>query len=48
MLAALEGHQGAFDALIKRGAAVDDADEDRKTIMHLAAEKNHYELLSVS
>lgn len=47
MVAASEGHQEAFIALVKRGAAIDDADEDGKTIVHLAAERNHCEVLRV-
>ena len=47
MIAASEGHLDAFHALVQRGAAIDDADEDGKTILHLAAQKNHCEVLRV-
>ena len=47
MIAANAGHVEAFNALLKRGAALDETDEDGKTIVHLAAESNHVAILRV-
>lgn len=47
MLAAAAGHLEAFNVLLDRGSAIDETDEDGKTVVHLAAEKNHVEILMV-
>jgi ankyrin repeat protein len=48
MLAAVAGHMEAFNVLLDRGSAIDETDEDGKTVVHLAAEKNHVGILMVS
>lgn len=48
MIAASEGHLDAFRVLLEKGAAIDDQDEDGKTIVHLVAERNHSEVLKVN
>ena len=47
MLAVLEGHVEAFTALLSRNSAIDETDEDGKTVVHLAAERNHLNVLKV-
>ena len=47
MIAASEGHQEAFNVLLRRGADIDDQNEDGKTIVHLVAEENHCSVLKV-
>lgn len=47
MVAAAAGHLDAFKILLEKGAAIDDADEDGKTIVHLVAKRNHTEVLKV-
>ena len=47
MLAVLDGHVEAFRVLLSRDSAIDETDKDRKTIVHLAAERNHLEILEV-
>ena len=47
MIAAIAGHTEAFNTLLKRGAAIDETDEDGKTIVHLVAERNHISILRV-
>lgn len=48
MIAAGAGHADAFNVLLKRGAAIDDTDENGKTVVHIAAEANHVAILRVS
>ena len=47
MLAAYKGNIPAFEALLEQKANIDDIDEDSKTVVHLATEENHAELLKV-
>ena len=47
MLAAVDGHMDAFNVLLEKGSAIDETDEDGKTVVHLAAEENHVEILRV-
>ncbi len=47
MLAAEAGHMDAFHILILRGSSIDEADENGKTVLHHAAEKNHVDVLRV-
>lgn len=47
MLAAVAGHVEAFNVLLRRGSAIDETDEDGKTVVHLAAEENRVEILMV-
>ena len=48
MLAAYKGNIPAFKALLDRKANIDDIDENSKSVVHLAAEQDHAELLKVS
>lgn len=41
------GQQRATEVLLERGAAVDVIDRDGKTIVFIAAEENHVEILEV-
>lgn len=47
MIAAVEGHVDAFELLLVRGSPIDDVDENGRTVLHLAAQKNHVEVLQV-
>ena len=47
MRAASKGHLEAFNALLRRGADIDDENEDGETVVHLAARGNHAEVLKV-
>ena len=47
MIAASEGHVEAFNILLQKDSAIDETDEDGKTVVHLAAEENHVEILKV-
>ncbi len=47
MIAATAGHVEAFNALLGKGAAIDETDENGKTILHLAAEQNHVSIIRV-
>ena len=48
MLAAYKGNIPAFKALLDRKANIDDIDENSKSVVHLAAEQDHAELLKAS
>ena len=47
MLAVQAGHMAAFDVLLRRGSVIDDSEGDGKTIVHLAAEEDHVDILKV-
>ena len=48
MSAVQAGHVEAFKVLLSKDSAIDETDEDGKTIVHLAAEGNHVDILKVS
>lgn len=48
MLAAWAGHVEAFYQLLERGSAIDVMDNERQTILHLAARGNHLQILQVN
>ena len=48
MSAVKAGHVEAFKVLLHRDSAIDETDEDGKTIVHLAAEGDHVNILKVS
>lgn len=47
MLAASAGHVEAFTELLRKGAAIDVEGKERQTVLHLAAEENHIQILQV-
>ena len=47
LLTAKGGHVGACNALLENGASVYDQDEQGKGVFHIAAERNHFDLLQV-
>ena len=48
MLAAKEGHVDTFTDLLERGAHIYDVDMDGRNVMHMAAQRDHMDLLKVS
>ena len=47
MVAAAAGHFEAFDILLGKNSAIDDVDQERQTVLHLAARENHIFILKV-
>ena len=47
LLAARAGHVEAFKVLLNRGSQIDDLNDRGKSVLHLAAENNHVEVLKV-
>ena len=47
MVAAAAGHFDAFRILLEKNSAIDDVDQERQTVLHLAARENHISILEV-
>ena len=47
MVAAAAGHTEAFNILLEKNPAIDDVEKEGKTILHMAARKNHISILKV-
>ena len=47
MVAAQAGHVEAFNFLLNKNSAIDETDDEGRTVIHLAAKENRVEVLTV-